>query len=129
MKTLTAIALSSVSLKPALVMVALDRRRGMTPIVRAARRYAVDILAEDKQALSDCFAGAAVTRDRDELCGAPRHPGSTGLRLLDGALVHAECIGTQPFSAGDHGLFIGQAASASQLMDTVGARSKESSRR
>ena len=32
----------------------------LTPIVRAAGRYAVSILSEDQQALSDCFAGPSV---------------------------------------------------------------------
>src|SRR6476646_3668880 len=41
---ITVNALSSVSLEPPLVMVALDRRRFITPMVRAAGRYAVNIL-------------------------------------------------------------------------------------
>ena len=48
-------------------MVALDRRRFLTPIVRAAGRYAVNILSEDQQALSDCFAGAPVEPGRQRL--------------------------------------------------------------
>ena len=43
---ITVNALSSVSLDPPLVMVALDRRRFLTPIVRTAGRYAVNILSE-----------------------------------------------------------------------------------
>src|SRR5918911_4509348 len=58
---ITVNALSSVSLEPPLVMVALDRRRFIAPTVRRAGRYAVNILAETQQALSDCFAGADVT--------------------------------------------------------------------
>jgi len=50
---ITVNALSSVSLEPPLVMVALDRRRFITPLVRAAGRYAVNVLREDQQALSD----------------------------------------------------------------------------
>ena len=75
---ITVNALSSVSLDPALVMVALDRRRFLTPIVRADGRYAVNILSEEQQALSDCFAGAPVVPGRDEFCGAAWHAGSTG---------------------------------------------------
>src|ERR1044072_4443763 len=65
---ITVNALSSVSLEPPLVMVALDRRRFLTPIVRAAGRYAVNILSEDQQALSDCFAGAAGEAGRGGCC-------------------------------------------------------------
>jgi flavin reductase (DIM6/NTAB) family NADH-FMN oxidoreductase RutF len=105
---ITVNALSSVSLDPALVMIALDRRRFLTPIVRAAGRYAVCVLSEEQQALSDCFAGAPVTPGRDEFCGAAWHPGSTGLPLLDGAIATLECTVVQTFSAGDHDLFIGR---------------------
>jgi 3-hydroxy-9,10-secoandrosta-1,3,5(10)-triene-9,17-dione monooxygenase reductase component len=105
---ITVNALSSVSLNPALVMVALDRRRFMTPIVRSACRYAVNVLAEDQQALSDCFAGAPVTPSRDAFCGAAWHRGSTGLPLLDGAVAYLECTVIETFSAGDHDLFIGR---------------------
>ena len=104
---ITVNALSSVSLDPPLVMVALDRRRFLTPIVRAAGRYAVNILSEDQQALSDCFAGAPVEPGREAFCGAEWHAGATGLPLLDGAIATLECSVVETFSAGDHDLFIG----------------------
>jgi 3-hydroxy-9,10-secoandrosta-1,3,5(10)-triene-9,17-dione monooxygenase reductase component len=104
---ITVNALSSVSLDPPLVMVALDRRRFLTPIVRAAGRYAVSILSEDQQALSDCFAGAPVEPGRLDFCGASWHTGPTGLPLLDAAIATLECTVVGTFSAGDHDLFIG----------------------
>jgi 3-hydroxy-9,10-secoandrosta-1,3,5(10)-triene-9,17-dione monooxygenase reductase component len=105
---ITVNALSSVSLEPPLVLVALDRRRFITPTVRAAGRYAVNILAESQQALSDCFAGADVIPGRDAFCGASWHAGTTGLPLLDGAIATLECTVVQTFSAGDHDLFVGR---------------------
>src|SRR6476469_2635495 len=105
---ITVNALSSVSLDPALVMVALDRRRFLTPIVRAAGRYAVCVLSEEQQALSDCFSGAPVTPGRMEFCGAAWQAGPTGLPLIDGAIATLECTIVQTFSAGDHDLFIGR---------------------
>lgn len=105
---ITVNALSSVSLDPALIMVALDRRRFLTPIVRTAGRYAVNILSEEDQALSDCFAGADVAPGRDAFCGASWHPGQTGLPLIDGAIATLECTVVETFSAGDHDLFIGR---------------------
>jgi 3-hydroxy-9,10-secoandrosta-1,3,5(10)-triene-9,17-dione monooxygenase reductase component len=105
---ITVNALSSVSLEPPLVMVALDRRRFITPTVRQAGRFAVNILAETQQALSDCFAGADVTPGRDAFCGAAWHAGATGLPLVDGAIASLECTVVETFSAGDHDLFIGR---------------------
>jgi flavin reductase (DIM6/NTAB) family NADH-FMN oxidoreductase RutF len=105
---ITVNALSSVSLDPPLVVVALDRRRFITPMIHAAGRFAVSILAEDQQALSDCFAGAPVTPGREDFCGAAWTPGQTGLPILDGSIADLECtvVGSDP--VGDHDLFIGR---------------------
>src|SRR3954447_21304621 len=88
---ITVNALSSVSLDPPLVMVALDRRRFITPTVHRTKRFAVNVLGEDQQALSDCFAAARVTPDRQEFCGAAWQPGETGVPLLRGAIATLEC--------------------------------------
>jgi 3-hydroxy-9,10-secoandrosta-1,3,5(10)-triene-9,17-dione monooxygenase reductase component len=108
---ITVNALSSVSLDPPLVMVALDRRRFITPMVRAYGRFAVSVLAGDQQALSDCFAHAAVKPGREDFCGASWHAGPTGLPLIDGAIATLECTVVQTFWAGDHDLFIGRVES------------------
>ena len=116
---ITVNALSSVSLDPALVMVALDRRRFITPMVRAAGRYAVNILSEGQQALSDCFAHAPVSPGREEFCGAAWTPGPTGLPLIDGSIATLECTVVETFSAGDHDLFIGRVDSLQQHREGV----------
>jgi flavin reductase (DIM6/NTAB) family NADH-FMN oxidoreductase RutF len=105
---ITVNALSSVSLEPPLVVVALDRRRFITPIIHASGRFAVNILGEGQQALSDCFAGAPVTPGREAFCGAAWTPGATGLPLLDGAIATLECAVTGSYPVGDHDLFIGR---------------------
>lgn len=105
---ITVNALSSVSLEPPLVMVALDRRRFITPMVREHGRYAINVLGDRQQGLSDCFAHAAVKPGREDFCGAAWHPGPTGLPLLDGAIATLECTVVETFSAGDHDLFIGR---------------------
>ena len=103
---ITVNALSSVSLDPPLVMVALDRRRFITPMVHRERRFAVNVLGEGQHDLSECFAGAAVTPGRSEFCGAAWAPGETGLPLLEGAIATLECAVVDTYSAGDHDLFI-----------------------
>jgi flavin reductase (DIM6/NTAB) family NADH-FMN oxidoreductase RutF len=105
---ITVNALSSVSLDPALVMVALDRSRFITPMVRAVGRYAVNVLGEGQQGLSDCFAHAPMTPSREDFCGATWHPGPRGLPLIDGSIATLECTVVETFSAGDHDLFIGR---------------------
>ena len=105
---ITVNAFSSVSLDPPLVMVALDRRRFITPMVRDAGRYAVSVLGADQQGLSDCFAHAPVSPGREDFCGAAWREGPTGLPLIDDAIATLECTTVETFSAGDHDLFIGR---------------------
>lgn len=120
---------NSVSLRPPLVMVAFDRDRRIVPALRRTGRYAVNVLGEDKQALSDCFAGgprprdgtsadpaapskAIASDDRSELCGAAWRVGATGLPVLDEAIARLECTVVDVHRAGDHDLFIAQVDAA-----------------
>ena len=107
---ITVNALSSVSLDPPVVLVALDRKRFIVPIIDASGRYAVNILAEDQQWLSDCFAGASVTPGREAFCGAVWRPGELGLPILAGAIAALECEVLERFAVGDHYLYVGRVA-------------------
>jgi 3-hydroxy-9,10-secoandrosta-1,3,5(10)-triene-9,17-dione monooxygenase reductase component len=114
---ITVNALSSVSLDPPLVMVAVDRTRRITPALRATGRFAVNILSEDQQALSDCFAGAPVTPDREAFCGAAWRQGPAGLPLLEGAIATLECTTVETIGAGDHDLLVARVDSLSSAED------------
>lgn len=105
---ITVNALTSVSLEPPLVVIALDRKRSIVPAIEASGRYAINILAEDQAWLSDCFAGAGVTPGRDEFCGAAWRPGAAGLPLLEHALAGLECVVVERFDVGDHHLYVGR---------------------
>jgi len=117
---------SSVSLRPPLVLVAFDRSRRIAPALRASGRYAVNILGEDQQALSDCFAGGPAPApspahpggpapDRGELCGAAWLTGPTGLPLLQSAIASLECTIVDVHPAGDHDLYIARVDAASAV--------------
>lgn len=105
---ITVNALTSVSLEPPLVMVAIGHGRRIEPHLRTTGRFAVNILAAGQQRLADCFAGAEVEPDREAFCGADWTPGSTGLPLLAGAIAHLECTTVEIISVGDHDLHIGR---------------------
>ncbi len=109
---ITVNAFASMSLEPALVAIALDHRRFIVPTIDATRRYAVNVLAEDQQWLSDCFAGANVNPGRDAFCGAAWHPGLTGLPILSGACATLECLVVERIALGDHLIFVGSVEEA-----------------
>lgn len=108
-------AFSSVSLDPPLVVIAVGRERSIHPVIRREGTFAVNILAEDAQALSDCFAGAPVTPSRAEFCGASHHDGAIGMPILDDAVAAFECRLEAVHDAGDHSLFIGRVEAAEDI--------------
>jgi 3-hydroxy-9,10-secoandrosta-1,3,5(10)-triene-9,17-dione monooxygenase reductase component len=113
---ITVNAMASVSLEPPMVMIALDRRRFINPAIEAGGRFAINILAEGQQWLSDCFAGANVNPGRDAFCGASWDAGETGMPLLRGAIASLECRLVDRLETGDHHLFVG-AVEAAHLQD------------
>ena len=124
---------SSVSLRPPLVMVAFDRGRRIVPALGRTGRYAVNILGEDDQALSDCFAsgpppglpvnagGATAAQAGDEsrveLCGTDWRRGTTGLPILVVAIASLECTIVDVHPAGDHDLYIARVDAATAVGD------------
>jgi flavin reductase (DIM6/NTAB) family NADH-FMN oxidoreductase RutF len=74
---------TSVSLEPPLVLVALAHAASVMDAFRAARFFAVNILAAEQRALSERFA----RKGHDRFDGLAWHAGETGVPLLEGTLA------------------------------------------
>jgi len=107
---MTVSAFCSVSLKPALVQVCVDRVASLHAALIASARYGVSILAAEQEALSRRFSTADSTRRFD---GIGYRRGESGVVLLDDALAHLECRIVASHEAGDHTIFVGEVESAS----------------
>lgn len=107
---ITVSSFTSVSLDPPMVLVALAHRRSITPVIRRAGRFAVNVLGADGADLAACFAGDPVESRpaRDAFCGVAWHPGESGLPLLDAAIATIECSVVSETHAGDHTLCVGR---------------------
>ena len=101
---------TSVSLDPPLVLIAIGRERSIHPVLARTRRFAVNILAEEAQGLSDCFAGAPSAIPRSAFCGASWRPSASGMPFLDDALAWVDCETERVIEAGDHTLYLGRVA-------------------
>ena len=99
---MTANAFMSVSLNPPLVVISIGEKASMLNRIEQSKTFAVNILAEDQQYLSQHFAGQR-QEDKEipftELEGYP---------VLSGAVAQIVCDVVATHVEGDHTLFIGK---------------------
>lgn len=115
---MTASAFSSLSLAPPLVLVAVKRAGTMHGLLAAAQGFAINVLSEHQQELSNRFAGGLVGSDgvwrpwppeRDKFEGLSFDRGATsGAALITGCLASLDCAVHATPDGGDHTLFIGE---------------------
>jgi flavin reductase (DIM6/NTAB) family NADH-FMN oxidoreductase RutF len=104
---LTVSAFCSVSLHPPLVLVCIDHRSDANAGMRESGLFAVNVLAEDQEAVSRRFAATG----RGKLEGFPFAEGRQGLPLVPGALAHVECRVRSFHDEGDHAVWVGEVRS------------------
>jgi 3-hydroxy-9,10-secoandrosta-1,3,5(10)-triene-9,17-dione monooxygenase reductase component len=101
---LTVNSFNSVSLDPPLIVWSLGAQQGNLPVLEACEYYAINVLAEDQQALSQRFA----SRDVDKFAGLNFRDGLGGAPLLAGCCAWFECRNTTRHDGGDHVLFLSE---------------------
>ncbi|HEY4620299.1 MAG TPA: flavin reductase, partial [Gaiellaceae bacterium] len=100
---MTANAFMSVSLRPPLVLVSIDRRARMGALLHEGTRFGVSVLEAKQTGLSDRFAGR-VADDPPEATFEVVHE----TPLVEGALAHLVARVVRSHWGGDHSLFLGQ---------------------
>jgi 3-hydroxy-9,10-secoandrosta-1,3,5(10)-triene-9,17-dione monooxygenase reductase component len=103
---MTANAFTAVSLSPPLVAVAVARSAASQPAMDGAPRFAVHILRDGQESVSQRFARSAAdgTRKFEDLAWKPA---PDGLPLLEEYLARLECRTWERVNAGDHVLYVG----------------------
>ena len=99
---MTMSSFNSLSLDPPLVLFSIDRRAHGLPRWRRVRGYAVNVLAENQQDLSDRFARAGTNK----WAGLSLDRGIEGAPLLPGVAACFECRAECQHEGGDHILFL-----------------------
>jgi flavin reductase (DIM6/NTAB) family NADH-FMN oxidoreductase RutF len=100
---MTANAFMSVSLRPPLVLVSIDRRAKMGALMHEGTRFGVSVLEARQTGLSDRFAGR-IADDLPEATFEVVHE----TPLVEGALAHLVARVVRSYWGGDHSLFLGQ---------------------
>jgi 3-hydroxy-9,10-secoandrosta-1,3,5(10)-triene-9,17-dione monooxygenase reductase component len=101
---LTTNAVSSVSLDPLLLLVCFDERSRTLDAVRAAGRFAVNLLRAGQEDLARVFASKRIPAEKFE---AVTHRIEHGVPVLDDALAWLACDVDALHPAGDHTIAVG----------------------
>ncbi len=104
---MTANAFCSLSLNPPLVLVCVDHSARTHEFIPATKAFAVNILAEDQQQLSDYFAKRLAPDPAHELEGIPYRVGQSGSPLIEGCIGYIDCRLTDVYPGGDHSIYVG----------------------
>ena len=112
---LTVATLTSLSLEPPLVGVAVARQAALHELLREAGSFAVSLLAADQGQLAEHFARGVPPIGMWK--GVARRDGQLGAPLLDGALGWLECRLADQVTAGTHTFFVGEVVRAESGVD------------
>jgi flavin reductase (DIM6/NTAB) family NADH-FMN oxidoreductase RutF len=102
---MTANALCSLSLDPLLALVCFENGARTLPIVRDARRFAVNVLSSRQEHLAGVFASKLPEAEKLE---GVKHRIEYGVPIIEGSLAWAACELRDLIAGGDHTIGIGE---------------------
>jgi flavin reductase (DIM6/NTAB) family NADH-FMN oxidoreductase RutF len=109
---MTANAFMSVSLEPPLILISVDRRTKMCSLLNEGQHFAVSVLADDQDALSDRFAGRA-----PEDAPVPSFAMVHETPVVEGSAAKFVAAVARSYWGGDHTLFLGRVEYARRAPD------------
>lgn len=108
---MTVSSFTSIALEPPLIIISLQTDSRTHELVSQAKAFAVTILAEDQQELSERFAGRAPDVE-DRLAGIGTETLVTGAPFIKGGLAYLDCRVMQSISMGTNTLFLAEVVAA-----------------
>lgn len=109
---MTANAFTSVSLNPFLVLVCVDQRAHMLPILHREKKFGISVLQDGQQAISEFFAQPGQNEDVEDRLNIRFRHSPSGIPLLENTLAQLSCQVTASYPAGDHTIFLGEVETA-----------------
>ncbi len=116
---MTANAIATISIDPPILMASIARKAETHVAIVGSHAFSVSILADDQQALAECFAQPTTALKLTRFCDAAWHEAETGSPILDGALAYFDCRLTDRHDGGDHTIFLGEIVAAGYREDAA----------
>ena len=109
---MTANAFSAVSLQPMLILVCVKEDAQMLPLINRGKRFGINILKENQQAISEYFAQTEEDPLTEQRLGIRFAQTPGGIPVLEDTLVQLGCNVVASHISGDHTIFLGEVESA-----------------
>ena len=108
---MTVSSFTSIALEPPLVIVSLQTISRTHELVLQSNTFAITILADDQQEISDRFAGR-MSDTEDRFAGLETETLVTGAPFIKGGLTYLDCRVSQTIEVGTNTLFLAEVVAA-----------------
>lgn len=104
---LTATAVASLSDRPPMLLVCVNRAAGTHDVIVKANAFSVNLLSAEQQSVAEKFAGRSGLKGEDRFAGLTWRHLVTGSPILDDALASLDCELAEQHTFTTHSIFIG----------------------
>jgi flavin reductase len=109
---MTANAFTSVSLNPMLILVCVDERAKILPMLHKKTRFGISVLKQGQQAISEYFAQAEQNSEAEHRLALRYRWTPEGVPVLEDSVLQLGCSVVATHAAGDHTIIIGKVEDA-----------------
>ncbi len=109
---MTANSFTSVSLDPLLILVCVEQKASILPLLHEKRRFGISVLAAGQAALSEYFAQSEQGAEGEQRLEIRYRWTGNGIPLLEGTLGQFACHTLAAHVSGDHTIIVGEVESA-----------------
>ncbi len=109
---MTANSFTSVSLDPMLILVCVDQRAKLLPLLTKKKHFGISVLKAGQEAISEYFAKGEQSAEAEERLSIRYLWTPSGVPVLENTLLHLSCKLIASHVAGDHTIFVGEVEDA-----------------
>lgn len=109
---MTANAFTSVSLHPMLILVCVDEKAKILPLLRRKKHFGVSVLKQHQQAVSEYFAQGVQNAEAEKRLAIHYRWTPSNVPVLEDASLQLSCAVVAEHIAGDHTIFVAKVEDA-----------------
>jgi flavin reductase (DIM6/NTAB) family NADH-FMN oxidoreductase RutF len=103
---MTANSFTSVSLHPMLILVCVDKRAKILPLLHKKKHFGVSVLKQHQQAVSEYFAQSEQNPEAEQRLALHYRWTPSGVPVLEGTSLQLSCTVVAEHAAGDHTIIV-----------------------